>query len=99
MPSLLTSVVIPLASLRCAAALEIFVSPDGTGSGTLDAPYGSIQDAVDAASPGDTIFLREGTYAPEANIQVSTSGTETAPISLRPYEGEAVVIDGENMPG
>lgn len=99
MAPVLSSLVLPLLSLGGAAAVEIYVSPDGTGSGTLDAPYGSIQDAVDAASAGDTIFLREGTYAPEANIQISTSGEVTAPISVRPYEGEAVIIDGENMPG
>src|SRR5699024_9620127 len=57
------------------------------------------QLAVDAASAGDTIFLLEGTYAPSANIQVSTSGERTAPISVRPYEGAKVIIDGENMPG
>lgn len=95
----LSTLVFPLLSVGGAAALEIFVSPDGTGSGTLDAPYGSIQDAVDAASAGDTIFLRGGTYAPESNIQISSSGEATAPISIRPYEDEAVIIDGENMPG
>lgn len=99
MPALLPTFVVPLAYLGGAAALDIFVSPDGSGSGTLDAPYGSIQSAIDAASAGDTIFLLEGTYAPSANIQVSTSGEREAPISVRPYEGANVVIDGENMPG
>lgn len=88
-----------LGALSGAAAREIFVSPDGTGSGTIDAPYGSIQDAVDEAAAGDTIYLREGTYAPDANIQVGKSGEQAAPISVRPYESEKVIIDGENMPG
>ena len=82
-----------------AAAADIFVSPDGSGSGTIDAPFGSIQDAVDAAEAGDTIYLREGTYAPDVNIQIGKSGSATAPISVRPYEGESVTVDGENMPG
>lgn len=82
-----------------AAARDIFVSPDGSGSGTLDAPFGSIQDAVDDAEAGDTIYLREGTYAPDANIQVGKSGTSSAPITVKPYEGEKVIVDGENMPG
>jgi hypothetical protein len=80
-------------------AADIFVSPDGSGSGAIDAPFGSIQDAVDAAAAGDTIFLREGTYAPDVNIQVTKSGSSGSPIVVRPYEGEAVVVDGENMPG
>lgn len=82
-----------------AIAVDIFVSSDGSGSGTIDAPYGSIQDAVDAAAAGDTIYLREGTYAPDVNIQVTKSGSSGSPIVIRPYEGEAVIVDGENMPG
>jgi hypothetical protein len=80
-------------------AKNIYVSPTGNGSGTLESPYGSIQSAVNAAAAGDTIFLRGGRYAPSANIQVDKSGTRTAPISVRPYQNEKVVIDGENMPG
>jgi hypothetical protein len=80
-------------------AKSIYVSPTGTGSGTLDSPYGSIQTAVNAAVAGDTIFLRGGTYAPSANIQVVKNATRTAPISVRPYQSEKVIIDGENMPG
>lgn len=93
---------IPIAILAIqsgAAARDIFVSPTGTGSGTQAAPYGSIQSAVTAAAAGDTIYLRQGTYAPSANIQFSKSGTATSPISVRPYSGEKVIIDGENMPG
>ncbi|UQC88384.1 uncharacterized protein CLUP02_13907 [Colletotrichum lupini] len=80
-------------------ARDIFVSPAGTGTGTLDAPYGSIQSAVGAAVAGDTIFLRGGTYAPTANIQIAKSGTRTQPITARAYPGEKVIVDGENMPG
>lgn len=85
--------------LRGGQAAEIFVAPDGSGSGSLDAPFGSIQDAVDAAAAGDIIYLRAGTYAPTSNIQITTSGEATAPITLRPYEDEVVVLDGEELPG
>lgn len=88
-----------LAILGRVAARDIYVSPTGTGSGTQTAPYGSIQSAVNAAAAGDTIYLRQGTYAPSANIQFSKSGTATSPITVRPYQGEKVVLDGENMPG
>lgn len=90
-----------LLSLMSGVALgrDIFVSPTGTGTGTITAPYGSIQSAVNAAAAGDTIYLRAGTYAPSANIQVGKSGTRTSPISLRPYQSEKVILDGENMPG
>ncbi|RGP77241.1 hypothetical protein FLONG3_4756 [Fusarium longipes] len=80
-------------------AKDIFVSPTGTGSGTLTSPYGSIQSAIDVAKAGDTVYLRQGTYAPSTNIQVKTSGAKGSPITVKPYQNEKVIIDGENMPG
>lgn len=80
-------------------AADIYVSPTGTGTGSITAPYGSIQSAVDAAAAGDTIHLRAGTYSPTANIQITKSGTATSPITLRSYEEEAVILDGEELPG
>lgn len=41
----------------------IFVAPGGMGDGTRADPYGTIAEAIAAASPGDTIALRSGTYA------------------------------------
>lgn len=93
----LASVLTTLASL--VQAKDIFVSPSGTGSGSQTAPYGLIQSAVNAAAAGDTIYLRAGTYKPTTNIQITKSGTRTSPITLRSYEKEKVVIDGESLPG
>lgn len=83
-------------TVRCK---DIYVSPSGTGSGSQTAPYGSIQSAVNAAAAGDTIYLRAGTYKPTTNIQITKSGTRTSPITLRSYEKEKVIIDGEGLPG
>ncbi|KAJ4300972.1 hypothetical protein N0V90_003061 [Kalmusia sp. IMI 367209] len=82
-----------------AQAKEIYVSPTGTGSGSSTAPYGSIQSAVNAAVAGDTIYLRAGTYKPTTNIQFKTNGTRTSPITVRSYQNEKVIIDGEGLPG
>lgn len=84
---------------RIAQCADIFVSPTGDGLGSIEEPLGSIQDAVDAAEAGDTIYLRAGTYGPTTNIQITKSGASTAPITLRPYEEEEVIIDGEQLPG
>lgn len=87
--------------LRAILAADIYVSPDGSddAAGTVDAPFQSIQFAVDEATSGSTIYLRAGTYTPTTNIQISKSGTSSAPFVLRAYEGEAVIIDGEELPG
>ncbi|TKX21886.1 hypothetical protein C1H76_5778 [Elsinoe australis] len=85
--------------LTTASAVDIFVSPTGTGTGSQTAPWGSIQSAVNAAKAGDVIQLRAGTYRPTTNIQITKSGTASAPITLRAYGTEKVVIDGEGLPG
>lgn len=99
MPNMHSVVLAVLVISGITSARDIFVSPTGTGTGTIDDPLGSIQDAVDEAVAGDNIYLREGTFAPSANIQVGRSGSQSSPISVRPYENEKVIIDGENMPG
>ncbi|KAH7176961.1 family 9 polysaccharide lyase [Dactylonectria macrodidyma] len=99
MPAMKSTLAILLAAVSGAVSKDIYVSPTGTGSGTLAAPYGSIQSAVNAAAAGDTIYLRAGTYAPSSNIQFAKSGTRTSPITVKPYNKEKVIIDGENMAG
>ncbi|KAI4933281.1 hypothetical protein J4E85_003686 [Alternaria conjuncta] len=89
-----------IAALSASAnAKDIYVSPTGQGTGTSAAPFGSIQSAVNAAAPGDVILLRAGTYKPTTNIQITKSGTRIQPITLRSFEKEKVIIDGEGMPG
>lgn len=45
-----------------AAAKSIYVEVGGTGVGTLESPYGSIQTALSNAVAGDTIYVGEGTF-------------------------------------
>ena len=45
--------------------------------------------------PGDTLFIRGGTYR-ETSIRFARSGTETAPIVVRSYEGERAFIEGDH---
>ncbi|KAL5048596.1 hypothetical protein BDW71DRAFT_195887 [Aspergillus fruticulosus] len=89
------------AVLPAVLAADIYVSPDGSddAAGTVDAPLQSIQLAVNQATAGSTIYLRGGTYSPTSNIQITKSGTASAPYVLRAYEGESVIIDGEELPG
>lgn len=90
-----------LAALPAALAADIFVSPSGSnsGSGSSSSPYLSIQDAVDAASAGDTIYLRGGTYRPSSNIHFTKKGSSSNPYTISSYQGEEVIVDGDNMPG
>jgi hypothetical protein len=82
------------------ADTALYVAPNGNdgNAGTLAAPLLTVQRAVDLAQPGHTIYLRAGTYAPSTNIQLLKNGTSSQPITLRNYNSERAIIDGENMP-
>ncbi|MDC0766709.1 right-handed parallel beta-helix repeat-containing protein [Streptomyces sp. HD] len=81
-------------------ATTLVVATDGSDSapGTLDRPLRTVQRAVDLAKPGDVITVRGGTYTLTDNITITTSGTAARPITLGPYQGERVVVDGEQLP-
>ena len=88
------------AGAASAAPKTLVVAPSGDDSapGTLARPLRTIQKAVDLAAPGDIITVRGGTYALTDNITITTSGTASQPITLGAYQGERVVVDGEQLP-
>ena len=69
----------------------IYVSPDGndaSATGTIDAPYKSINAALAAASPGDTVILRGGTYREGVNVRPRRPN-----ITIKSRKGEWAIID------
>jgi hypothetical protein len=81
------------------AATTLFVATNGNDSnaGTQSAPLATIQKAISLISAGGTISVRGGTYALASNIQITKSGTSSAPITLTAYGSERVIIDGEAL--
>ncbi|GAA2564235.1 right-handed parallel beta-helix repeat-containing protein [Pseudonocardia hydrocarbonoxydans] len=53
--------------------------------------HSSIQDAVDAAQPGDTVEIAEGTYE---GFSVDGGGTAEGWLTIRAAEGAEVVVEG-----
>ena len=84
-----------LAPLTALHAAQLYVTPNGhdTASGTFSSPFQTIQRAFDKAGPGDTIFLRAGTYREAVSLK-NKSGREGAPITLTAYKGELPVLSG-----
>src|SRR3982751_3758669 len=72
-----------------------YVSPNASssGDGSIGNPW-RLQTALNqpsAVQPGDTIWLRGGTYIGTFNSYLT--GTSSAPIIVRGYPGEHAVID------
>jgi hypothetical protein len=82
-----------LTLLASAHADEWFVAPGGSGNGGSADPFGSVQDGLNAAQPGDVVIVREGVYT--GTVETRRDGTSNAPITLRAEAGASVVIEGD----
>lgn len=73
---------------------EWFVSPTGSDSndGSRAAPYLTFTRAVQALLPGDTLWLRSGTY--RETLTPLRSGAPGNPITFAAYPGETATLSG-----
>src|SRR5687767_6350093 len=76
---------------------SFYVSTQGNdaNTGTLAAPFRSIQRAANFAGPGDTVFIRGGTY--RETVRPAHSGSSGAPVVFRPYNNETVTVSGADV--
>src|SRR3954469_538546 len=86
---------LPVASDRAMAAGPArFVDGakgDDAGDGSKAKPWKTIAAAVAQLKPGDTLYLRGGTYF-EA-VTLGLRGTAQAPITIRAMPGELAIVD------
>jgi len=81
----------PRAHHHADPAESLYVSPagnDSTATGLIETPYRSINAALAAAEPGDTIILRGGVYREGINVRVRKPN-----ITIQSRQGEWAVID------
>ncbi|MEI2741592.1 MAG: right-handed parallel beta-helix repeat-containing protein [Candidatus Competibacter sp.] len=101
-PILLT--LLAFAFSNTAAATDWFVAVNGsdqaTTSGSINAPFASISRVFlqNSFGPGDTVYVRGGTYSLVQEQQISRGGTAQAPVTVRPYLNETVILDGSGLP-
>ena len=63
-----------------------------TNSGTKEKPWKTLAHAIEQLRPGDTLYLRGGTYY--ERVSTSIKGTREKPVIIASYPGELAVIDG-----
>lgn len=93
---------------KTTAAATYVVAPGGddAASGTAADPWATLNHAQDVVVPGDTVYLRGGTYDLDkaaddcagqtdrvSVIPLTTSGTSSAPITYAAYPGERPILD------
>lgn len=77
------------------SAKNVYVSHTGSdsNSGSIHAPFKSIQMAVSVLKAGDKCYIRGGRYFEEINFD-HVSGKAWAPITITAFPGENVIFDG-----
>ncbi len=82
------------APLAPSTGAALYVAPTGLDSnpGTLALPFQTVAQGLSVLEPGQTLFLRGGTYGEW--LTMARSGTAADPISLRSYPGETVELTG-----
>lgn len=85
-----------IAGIGEAVAKEYFVAVSNGNDknyGTQDAPFLTLEKGVSALSPGDTLFVRGGTYQRNQQLWNSPSGTSwTNAIMVKAYQNEKVIV-------
>jgi hypothetical protein len=89
-----------LAVASSAAARDVYVAPSGSpiNDGRIDRPLDLVTalSSASPAQPGDTIWLRGGTYWGPFTSYLN--GLATLPICVRQYPGERATLDGALSP-
>lgn len=65
---------------------------DDQQDGSQAKPWKSLQHAASQLVPGQTLYLRGGTYY--EHVTVAIRGTRRKPVTIRSFPGELAVIDG-----
>jgi hypothetical protein len=86
---------VTIISVSLLSATEYYISPNGSNenSGTIGAPFQTIQHAADLMQSGDNCYLRAGIYHEEIQIN-NLNGNSSDPITFTNYQDEPVILDG-----
>lgn len=91
--------VLLLSSAPPALAATYYISPGGDdhNPGSQALPWATLENGHSHAQPGDTLYLRGGTYRIDVGVAFTASGSVGAPIQLLAFPGETPVLDGSGI--
>ena len=83
-----------ISACSLAQAATYYVSPNGNNAnpGTISQPFATLQKAHDVANPGDTIYMRGGTYTLTSYVNITKSGSGGNLIKVFNYPGEVPIL-------
>jgi hypothetical protein len=87
-----------LTNVAQAAGNSYYVSTAGNDSnpGTVASPWKTIQKAANSLTPGDTVYVRGGTY--KEFVVLNVSGSQSGGyVTFENYAGELPIIDGTGL--
>jgi hypothetical protein len=77
-----------------ASAADYYISPSGSdsNSGSSTLPWKTIQKAANLVNPGDTVYLKGGTYYQYTRFE--RGGSSSSGVTFTTQNGEIAVLDG-----
>jgi parallel beta-helix repeat protein len=79
-----------------AATYHVASTGSDANPGSLAQPFATLNRAVSAVAPGDTVLVRGGIYAQTVNLWAQ--GTPAARLTFQSYPGETAILDGTTLP-
>lgn len=76
-----------------------YVAPSGgsdSNSGAIGAPFATINKGISVMQPGDTLYMRGGTYHQLVRFPTGKQGTPDKWFTMSSYPGEWAIIDGQH---
>ena len=79
-------------------ATDYYVATDGDDDddGSIGSPFATVQKGFDTIQPGDTLYLRGGTYYEHVRIYDYRQGDENNWFKVTSYPGEWAIIDAQH---
>lgn len=76
---------------------QIYIAPDGDDAnpGTKEQPFGTLPKAISEVTPGDTIYVRGGTYEITETIFITAvkNGSEDQLVTMTAFQNEIPLLD------